>query len=69
MRRFFLFLTLVLALLVLPATSPPEVRGEQGGCQTPCRITNIYTNEQGQLCITTFCPCTQQTTTECRDPE
>ena len=69
MRQFLLITTLLLVLLFVSASAPHQVQGEVGDCQAPCQILGGFINEQGQLCITSYCPCTGQTTTECRDIE
>lgn len=73
MRKFLVLATLLLVFFILLAPAPREAQaqghGGEGECQAPCYLINAYTNELGQLCITSYCICTNETTTDCRDPE
>lgn len=69
MRKFKVLATLLLTSLLFLAASPSKATDREYQCSAPCYLLDIYTNEQGQTCIVTYCVCDQQTTTDCRDPE
>ncbi len=69
MRKFAVLGTLLLGSLLFLAPAQSKATDREYQCSAPCYLLDIYTNEQGQTCIVSYCVCTQETTTDCRDPE
>jgi|GEM_PF-6797506 len=69
MRKITALGTLLLAALLFLTPAPSKATDREYQCSAPCYLLDIYTNEQGQTCIVSYCICTQETTTDCRDPE